>query len=68
MIWKHKYIAGLTAMTMLFTMPLVSAAEDDLEVFGEQYGKNSEPVNSVEPPAPVIIEEQPVPSENMSND
>ena len=67
MLWKQHYIVGFTVISMLFTMPLASAAEDDVVVFGGQYDEsNNEPVSiNVEPPAQVIEE---TPAENVTID
>ena len=41
MKWKQKYIVGITVMSMLFALPLVSAEEDDVVVFGDEFDNNS---------------------------
>ena len=37
MRWKNKYIAGITIMSMFFTLPLVSAEEDEIVVYGGEF-------------------------------
>ena len=44
MRWKHKYIVGMTVMSMFFTLPLVSAEDDDVVVYGEDFEPETETV------------------------
>ena len=37
MKWKQKYIVGITVMSMLFALPLVSAEEEDIVVYGGEF-------------------------------
>ena len=47
MRWKHKYIVGMTVMSMFFTLPLVSADDDgDIVVFGEEFEPKTETVET----------------------
>ena len=41
---KRKHIIGTAIASMLFALPLVSAADDDVVIFGEQYEETVEPV------------------------
>ena len=68
MRWKNKYVVGIATLSMVIAVPLASAAEDDVVVFGGQYEENSEPSsvdNNVEPSNPVVEETQPATENNV---
>ena len=47
MRWKHKYIVGMTVLSMFLTLPLVSADDDgDIVVFGEEFEPKAETVET----------------------
>ena len=37
MKWKHKYMVGITVMSMFFALPLVSADDEDVVVYGGEF-------------------------------
>ncbi|MBR2179905.1 MAG: hypothetical protein IJ862_05890 [Selenomonadaceae bacterium] len=45
MRWK-KYIIGMTVMSMFFTLPLVSAEDDDIVVYGDEFEPKAETVST----------------------
>ena len=44
---KKKYIAGIAAASIFFTMPQTYAAEDDVVIFGGEFGDNNSTSNAV---------------------
>ena len=61
MKWKHKYIAGITAMSLFFALPLVSAEDDEIVVYGGDFEPETETIATDET-APIVE----IPKEQMN--
>ena len=48
MRWKHNYIVGMTVMSMFFTLPLVSAEEEEVIVYGDEFETGDETATTEE--------------------